>query len=125
MYQKPRVQPLVIPLNVLLPGLCRWYKETPNTWDRQAEIRKIVERYNAKRVLFNQKAGTDYPELTYKNLVYWLRCCPSEKKRIPYLDEILILADSTYYEYPSQVLSNYQDWISGSFDPAITILRSL
>lgn len=125
MYQKPRLQPLVIPLNVLLPGLCQWYKETPNTWNRQSELRDIVYRYNVNLILFNQRSGTDYPLLTYKHLVYWLRCCPSEKKRIPYLDEVLILSKVSRFDRPRCVLTHYQDWVLDSFLPAVSILEAL
>lgn len=126
---KPSVQPLAISVSALIPNICKWYGDTPDTETKRQIANKVAARYNDLVFKFNRDLGTTYQFHRPGILRIWVRNHPTDRAVCPYLHEVMILAKA-WREVVPDILSdapvaNYREWIIANFAPAYEALQDL
>ncbi len=116
---KPSVQPLAIPVRALIPNICDWYLNTPDSESKRQITNKVATRYNDLVFKFNRDMGTTYHFHRPGVLRIWVRSHPTDRAVSPYHPELMILAQAWRDIVPDleadNPLVNYTTWLMANF----------
>ena len=126
---KPQVQALPVPVSALIPSICAWYAQTPDSEEKRSTTNQVVTAYNSLIFRFNWATGSTYQIHRPGIIRIWVRCHPTDRAVAPYLHELIILAKAwnkivpgVHLDDPAALLCA---WVTSSFAPGHEALNSL